>query len=354
MIISCPSRISSVTLPPSLIRSPFFTMGPDVLAITTNISPSQSSINVAACVRVVAMSIAVYDYLLTLPFEYRLYKLTQRISLGLILFILIRYVSAVLVVTSDVGFFYPHFTAQSCAKYVYVNPALREIQMMVSQAILGIMTYFIALRNVWVGRTISLAYLATIGFQWVCYLLYRYPAMISTSANGQGDCIVLTSHPKSPISVWSMFLVAMMYDCLVLSIAAYHLLKMKVPGMSFTSKLCNILIYDGLAYIVALTAVNAVNLVSYRGASGTIQSVSAPVGFVATWIMTQRFLIHPREATTNHSHVVEVTRPTLRVNPLATERRMVEHGADEACTSELGKSTQSDIEKSETVDTYPV
>jgi hypothetical protein len=46
------------------------------------------------------------------------------------------------------------------------------------------------------------------------------------------SCIVLTSHPKSPISVWSMFLVAMMYDCLVLSIATYHLLKMKVPGTS--------------------------------------------------------------------------------------------------------------------------
>jgi len=332
-------------------------MGPDVLVIATNISPSQSSINVAACLRVIAMSIAVYDYLLTLPFEYQLYKLTRRISSGLILFILIRYVSAVLVVTSDVGFFYPHFTPQSCASYFYVNPVLREIQMMVSQAILGILTYCTALHNVWVGRTILLAYLATVGFQWACYILYRYPAMISTSANGQGDCIVLTSHPKSPISVWSMFLVAMMYDCLVLSIAGHCLLKLKVAGMSTTSKLWNILIYDGLAYIVALTAVNAVNLVSYRGASGTIQSVSAPVGFVATWIMSQRFLIHPRQATTNHSHLVVATLPTLRVNPPGTaspERRMVEHGADEACTFELGKITQSDIEKSETVDTHPV
>ncbi|KAH9978172.1 hypothetical protein BGW80DRAFT_798007 [Lactifluus volemus] len=269
-------------------------MGPDVLVIATPISPSQSSINVATYVRVVAMSIAGYDYLITLPFEYRLYKLTRRISSGLILFILIRYVSMALMVTSDVGFFYSRFTTQSCAKYIYVNPILREIQMMVSQAILGIMTYFIALRNVWVGRTISLAYLATIGFQWPCYLLYRYPETISTSASGQGDCIILDSHPKSPVSVWSMFLVAIMYDCLVLSISAHYLLKMKVAGTSTTSRLWKILVYDGLAYIVALTAVNAASIVSYRHASSSIQSAGAPLGYVATWIMTQRFLIHPR------------------------------------------------------------
>ncbi|KAH9978175.1 hypothetical protein BGW80DRAFT_798210 [Lactifluus volemus] len=214
-----------------------FPMGPDVLVIATPISPSQSSINVATYVRIVAMSIAGYDYLITLPFEYQLYKLTRRVSSGLILFILIRYLSVVLVITSNVGFFYPHFTPQSCANYLYVNPVLRETQMMVSQAILGILTYGISLRNVWVGRTISLAYLATIGFQWACYLLYRYPEMISTSASGQGNCLIENSHPKSFISAGSMYLVAMMYDCLILLIATHYLLKMKIAGMSTTSKL---------------------------------------------------------------------------------------------------------------------
>jgi hypothetical protein len=37
-------------------------MGPDVLVIATPISPSQSSINVATYVRIVAMSIAAYEY----------------------------------------------------------------------------------------------------------------------------------------------------------------------------------------------------------------------------------------------------------------------------------------------------
>jgi hypothetical protein len=46
------------------------------------------------------------------------------------------------------------------------------------------------------------------------------------------SCLVENSHPKSPISTWSMYLVAMIYDCLVLSIATHHLLKMKVAGMS--------------------------------------------------------------------------------------------------------------------------
>ena len=69
----------------------------DVLIITHNIHPSQSSITTAACVRVVVMAIAAYEYashstmatlygdscstsyLLTLPLEYRIYRGSKRI-----------------------------------------------------------------------------------------------------------------------------------------------------------------------------------------------------------------------------------------------------------------------------------
>ncbi|KAI0250589.1 hypothetical protein BJV78DRAFT_556160 [Lactifluus subvellereus] len=207
----------------------------DKLATGTNITPNQGSLAVAANLRVASMSIAAYDYLLTLPLEVRLYKSSDRIGLGLILFILIRYSSIVVIVVSNVGFFYPRFSTTSCGHYYYVTPVFKVIQLMVSQTILGVRTYSIALSNVWVGRTISLAYFIVVTIQWFGALAYRIPMM--TGASGQGDCIVADSRPKMPISTWSVYLAAMLYDCLVLSIAAYYLLRMRIAGVSASSRL---------------------------------------------------------------------------------------------------------------------
>ena len=99
-----------------------------------------------------------------------------------------RYSSIVVIVVSNVGFFYPQFTPDSCAHYFYVIPIFKgwchhtlfersgsrispEIQLMVSQATLGIRwvlidlyvhpsltmsprTYSIALHSLWVGRIV--------------------------------------------------------------------------------------------------------------------------------------------------------------------------------------------------------
>jgi len=135
-------------------------------------------------------------------------------------------------------------------------------------------------------------------FQWVTDLFNRLPVQTN------GNCMTGSARPKFVISAWTFYLTAMLYDCLTLSISTYFLLKLKVSAVSTTTKLLRILLYDGLGYLVALTAVNLMNIILYRRAAKSIQSSGASLEYAVTWIMSQRILIHLREARAKQSSVI--------------------------------------------------
>jgi len=204
--------------------------------------------------------------------------------------------------TSNFGFFHHHFTLATCSRYCYVAPVFKVIQLMVSQAILGIRTYNIAQRNIWIGRIIASAYSFATVFLWFTALYNRQAEMTN------GNCMTGSAHPDQPISAWSFYLAAMLYDFLVLSISTHHLLKLRASTtMSTSSKLLNILLYDGLGYFVALTAINLVNIFLYRGVGGAIQSSGASMEYAVIWIMSQRILLHLREVRARQTSVVNVS-----------------------------------------------
>jgi len=86
--------------------------------------------------------------------------------------------------------------------------------------------------------------------------------------------------------------------------------------MSTTSKLLNILLYDGLGYFVALTVINLVNIILYRGVGGAIQSSGASMEYAVIFIMSQRILIHLREARAQQSSLIVSQIP--RVTPISS------------------------------------
>ncbi|KAI0297911.1 hypothetical protein BC826DRAFT_134641 [Russula brevipes] len=263
----------------------------DVIAATAQtIAPSAGALAAANNLRIASLSIAAYDYFITLPSEIRLYRTASRRSLGFILFVMIRYSSILVLLFSNTGFFYHGFSPNVCAHWCYLTPVFKVLQMMVSQAILGIRTYNIAQRNVWVGRTLVFAYFFAAVLQWVTDLFNRLPVQTN------GNCMTGSARPKFVISAWTFYLTAMLYDCLTLSISTYFLLKLKASAVSTTTKLLRILLYDGLGYLVALTAVNLMNIILYRRAAKSIQSSGASLEYAVTWIMSQRILIHLRGA----------------------------------------------------------
>ncbi|KAH9964948.1 hypothetical protein BC827DRAFT_1186507 [Russula dissimulans] len=275
-----------------------------ILAATPKpISPSTVAVMMAGNCRVASMAVAAYEYLITLPAEFRLYKSSKLRSPGSILFFLIRYSSVAAIIMTNINFFDHHFSSESCARYSYVGPIFKVIQVMVSQAILGIRAYQIAEHRVWVGSVLIPMYIA------VVTVSYYRPLP-------HDDCLTANARPDYVISAWTFYLVAMLFDCLALSISTIYLLKKKPSAMpqSRASKLLKIMLYDGLGYFVALTAVNLVNIVIFRGGNLVTSTAGTSLAYVITLIMGQRILLHPREAQMKGKPVI-VQLPT--VSPLS-------------------------------------
>ncbi|KAH9177314.1 hypothetical protein EDB89DRAFT_1935952 [Lactarius sanguifluus] len=274
-------------------------MGRSELAVS-KIAFTANAIQADNDLRIVSVAIAAYDYLATLPAEYRFYKSSNRRSSGLVLFVLIRYTSIMVLVGSNVGFFYHGFTPNTCGRFHLAVPALKVVQTMVSQAILAIRAYNISQRKRWVGQTLLLVYIIVTAFQWFSSLFFR-----------TRDCTSASVHPQRAISTWSFYLVAMLFDCLTLSISIFYLMKVRAIVFSGSASwLVKMILYDGLGYFVVLTLMNAVNIVLFRGIHNVIQTSGASLGYAVTWIMSQRILIHLHETRMKQKSVVVARLPT--------------------------------------------
>ncbi|KAI9455676.1 hypothetical protein BJY52DRAFT_1151533 [Lactarius psammicola] len=111
-------------------------------------------------IRIASLAIAGYDYILTLPAEWRFYKAFYRsnfrfkclinatltsenatnylCSASLVLFVLIRYTSVLAGSLGSWTFLSHGFTPESCHRFYLLPTLLRIPQCMISQAILGL------------------------------------------------------------------------------------------------------------------------------------------------------------------------------------------------------------------------
>ncbi|KAG1732840.1 hypothetical protein EDD22DRAFT_1053888, partial [Suillus occidentalis] len=126
--------------------------------------------------RVASISIAFYDYILTIPAEWRFYRSQSSIvhmSLACALFISIRYVSIIAIIVSNYGYFSTAYTLQNVSTLLSCGACLQAIQTMISQAILGVRTFNIARRNMRIGVALLLLYLFSISAEWFSDIFHR-------------------------------------------------------------------------------------------------------------------------------------------------------------------------------------
>ncbi|KAG2116834.1 hypothetical protein DEU56DRAFT_162764 [Suillus clintonianus] len=255
--------------------------------------------------RIASISIAFYDYVLTLPAEWRFYRSQSsffHISIACALFILIRYFSILAIVLSNYGYFSTAFTLQTCQQYYLVAPIFKAIQTMISQVILGVRTFNIARRDRRIGIALLLLYLFAIAAEWFADLFHRTPVMVDvrhcTSANA-----------GRVLSTWFYYLAVMIYDIVMVTVSTMHLLRYN-PLSSRVERLIRVLIYDGIGYFIVLSAANVLNLILYHTTDIETQSAGASIGYAVTWIMSQRILINIREPNTQRLENVIVARNT--------------------------------------------
>ncbi|KAG1737427.1 hypothetical protein EDB19DRAFT_1829531 [Suillus lakei] len=173
--------------------------------------------------RIASISVAFYDYAITIPAEWRFYRSQPsifRISLACVLFILIRYVSALVMILSNYGYFSTGFTQQTCQHYYLATSAFKVVQTMISQVILGVRTFNIARRDRRIGIALLLLYLLSILVEWFTDLYHRIQP---TAVVVDGNCTPINS--GKTLSAWFYYLVVMLYDLVMLTVSTAHLLR---------------------------------------------------------------------------------------------------------------------------------
>jgi len=249
----------------------------------------------AQSVRIAMMAIAIYDYIITIPAEYRFYRSQRRsgrITLSCILFILIRYTSVTLMVVAGVIWF-GDLDMGACDDWYILPPVFKAFQAMISQFILGIRTYNLSQRSRWIGGTLLLLYVGTCTLQWVSDIYGNITGQV-VFANGI-YCHRVSA--ETEFGNWIHYMVAIIYDSIVTAISFWYLLKYYfTSSSSLISRVTGIMMVDGLSYFVLLTVTNVINMILFRSGA-QMQAAAAPLSFVATWIMTQRLLIDLHAAT---------------------------------------------------------
>jgi len=251
-----------------------------------------TKLDVESFLRDSSISVAAYYFLATLPAEWRMYrssgKLKFRWSISRVLFILIRYVSIALLTVSNFGYFYHGFSAKVCSRYYLASPILKVIQIMISQVIVGYRAWNIAQRSKDSG-----IFLLVFGFiitvlEWYANLDSRIPVQVERNCS-PGN---LTAY----LPQWVFYLLGMLFDVVTIALSSFFLIR-STGGVNRMSSIVKMLLYDGLGYVVALTGVNAMNLILYRNSvDRRVESSGAPFGYMVVWIMSQNILIHIHEA----------------------------------------------------------
>ncbi|KAF9642746.1 hypothetical protein BDM02DRAFT_3192741 [Thelephora ganbajun] len=238
--------------------------------------------------RIASISVACYDYLITLPVELRMYRSTSNLnfswSISRVLFILIRYTSITLLAVSNVGYFHHGFSAKACSRYYLVAPAFKVLQIMISQVIIGYRTWNIFQRSRYMGMFLLAFGLVITALEWYANFDSRTPTQKG------GNCS--PGNLKARVPQWVFYLLAMVFDAVTILLSSFSLIK-SAGGISKMSSVLRMLFYDGLGYIAVLTAINVMNLILYRNSiEHGEQSPGASFGYTLVWIMSQRILIH--------------------------------------------------------------
>jgi len=247
--------------------------------------------------RVASLAIAGHDYMLTLPFEWRLCReqwKSRRLTLSFVLFILIRYVSILELTVSNVGFFAVSFTEYECHKYFLIPSVFKVIQAMVSQAILGVRAYNLSRKSAKIGGALIIIYIICCSLEWITTVHSRRMMYTPTI----GNCA--SASPRGLLGGWVHYAVAIVYDFATSLVCVLCLLKLKTSSDSMMSRVSRMLLVDGVWYFAALALVNCLNMLFYRVTPpglDQIQTAAASLGYAVTWIMSQKLLIHLHEAS---------------------------------------------------------
>ncbi|KAH8101924.1 hypothetical protein BXZ70DRAFT_932481 [Cristinia sonorae] len=169
---------------------------------------------------------------------------------------------------------------------------MKAVQTLISQIIMGLRTYNISQRARWLKYSLPILIFVTSALEFFTNLYNRTMVQGHVGQSKSQNC---TGGNVDHKTVWIFYVVAIFYDAFTVSVSSYYLLR-STSSLFRLSGFVKVLFYDGLGYLVCLTAANVVNLILYRASDPETQSSGASLGYTVTWILSQRILIHLRDA----------------------------------------------------------
>ncbi|KAF7349861.1 hypothetical protein MVEN_01286600 [Mycena venus] len=249
-----------------------------------------TTLQLAAYLRVGAYAIAFFDYLQTLPAEYRLYarqKGPLRLSVACVLFILVRYIGLLSIILGNTGFFYHGFSKESCDRYFWLTPVFKLLLYMVSQAILAIRTYAVSRKSLLVLRVLIGVFIACAVPEFISTFYQRVPFRTN------GGC---TSGNPPGVKIASLYYVGgLVYDVVTMVLTSAYLWKFSNASRTSLSQLMRMMLEDGIMYFIALCAMNIVNIIFFQSSNTALQPSASTLGMEVTMIFSARFILNLSE-----------------------------------------------------------
>ncbi|KAH7101319.1 hypothetical protein BKA62DRAFT_619019 [Auriculariales sp. MPI-PUGE-AT-0066] len=257
--------------------------------------------------RVASITVAAYDFLLTLQYEYRFYSTqTKRKwpSVACTLFFLIRYSSALIIVITGIGY-YASFTEAACNRYYLLAQSSRVLlQVFISQIILAVRTYAISRRS----RTIAVVLVIALVICTVGEAVGSIYARVPNRGAGIRNC---TSSNGGVKLARLHYVFGIAFDALTLIISSYYLIGPRPWAYFSFNGVVRTMLTDGLGYFAVLTVANIINILFWTSASQKQQNMAASLGYAFTMIGSQRILIN-LQGIADHSSNMTLPRPPMR------------------------------------------
>ncbi|KAF7355903.1 hypothetical protein MVEN_00919200 [Mycena venus] len=244
--------------------------------------------------RVSAASIYFFDYVMTLPSEYRLYKRQKKWwnpSVACILFVLCRYVTLVSIVMATAFFFGTNWTEKTCVPAV--GGALRALSASIVSIIFMWRTWAIWCKNRPVLYFLMIAFIPTTVFTWA-FVFNQVPEVSSGSG---GSCGGLAGKGVFGAK-WPFALANMVFDALCVGLSTYEL-AINIRNSSrcerllpsdFFSQISSILLVDGLGYFFISIALQVLNLIFLLSSDPAKQSTMITFTNAMTGLLSQRII----------------------------------------------------------------
>ncbi|KAJ7081152.1 hypothetical protein B0H15DRAFT_1024930 [Mycena belliarum] len=288
--------------------------------------------------RITSLSVLVYDFIITIPRQIRLYRRQKSIlkpSLACVFFIIARYIGMFYICWASFVFFGKGWTTTSCARVAPVGAFLRGLVSSISAAVFIWRTWAIWGKNhyIWMGMTLVLVPVSVFSYG---------PGLVQIPVVVNGGCTAVSGGAGPLSHKWTFALVNLLFDTLACILGSIPLIRNVRQGASQVS---GILLADGLGYFVIAVVAQTLNLVFLLSSDKSKQGTMLTLQTVITTILAQRIItsLSERTATVHSSQHESRGRShsgggTRNRGPVMPIRSFVPGGAGAGADAEVGGS----------------